>query len=189
MNIISKTILFSLLGLLLFGGITLWIMRMNTQTRWNRQNNAVEAVFQRQKVAHDEMWKVIKTQMGLKDDLREMTFAAMEAYAERGKSQSGTQWLWLQESFPQLNQTGAADFYQKLSNIISDQNAKFSAIRNDVVTVTNEYNNFVTNSWTQFFLSAEQCKTKTARIITSGVTNKAAESGEDNLEWLENKPK
>ncbi len=189
MNLITKAILFGGIALLLIGGITLWVMRMNTQTQWNRQNNAVEAVFQKQKVAHDEMWKVIKTQMGLKDELRDITMAAMQAYSERGKSYSGTQWLWLQEQFPQLNQTGSSEFYQKLSNIISDQNGKFTAIRNDVVMVTNEYNNFVTNSWTQFFLSAEQCKTREAKIITSGVTNRAAESGEDNLDWLENKNK
>lgn len=183
----TKAIVIGFLALIVGGIAVYFIARMNVQTEWNRMNNATNAVFQRQKIAHDEMWKVIKTNMGLKDDLREITFKAMEAYAERGKSQSGTQWLWLQESFPQLNQTGAADFYQKLSNIISDQNGKFTAVRNEVVYATNEYNNFVTNSWRQLFLTAEQCKTREAKIITSGVTNRAAETGEDDLEWMNKK--
>lgn len=187
MSVINKTILFSLLGLLLIGGITIFVMRMNVQTQWNRQNNAVEAVFHRQKTVHDEMWKTIKQQMGLKDELRETTFKAIEAYQERGKAQGNAQWLWLQEQFPNLDQTGQKDFYMRLANVISDQNAKFTSIRNDVVTVTTEYNNFVTNSWTQLFLSADQCKTKSPKIITSGVTNQAAETGEDNLEWMNKK--
>ena len=181
---INKVIVFAFLGLIVAGVAAYFIARMNVQTTWNQMNNATNAAFERQKVAHDEMWKTIKSNLGLKDELRDVTFKAMEAYAERGKSQSGAQWLWLQEQFPQLNQTGMSDFYQKLANIISDQNGKFTSVRNEVIYTTNEYNNYVTNSWRQMFLTSEQCKTRKAKIITSGVTNKAAETGEDDLEWM-----
>lgn len=175
---------FALILIILFG---VFIGYMNTQSKWNMMNNATNAAFERQKVAHDEMWKVIKTNMNLRDELREVTFKAIEAYAERGKTQTNADFLWLKENYPNLNQTGAADFYQKLANIISDQNGKFTSVRNDVIFATNEYNNFVTNSWTRLYLNAEQCKTRDAKVITSSLTQEAVESGRDDLEWLDKK--
>jgi hypothetical protein len=66
----NKAIIIGFLTLIVGGIAVYFIARMNVQTEWNRMNNATNAVFQRQKIAHDEMWKVIKTNMGLKDDLR-----------------------------------------------------------------------------------------------------------------------
>lgn len=157
---------------------------MNVQAQWARLDNSTDAVFDRQRATHDEMWKVVKSQMGLKDEQKEMYLAALTAYQERGKATSNASWVWLQESFPQLNQTGAPAFYQQLANTIADQNGKLTSIRNDVITVTQSYNDFVTNPYNQFFLSADQEKKRESRIITSGVTNEAARTGEDNLEWM-----
>lgn len=157
---------------------------MNTQAQWARLDNSTDAVFDRQRATHDEMWKVVKSQMGLKDEQKEMYLAALTAYSDRAKGTSNANWVWLQESFPQLNQTGAPAFYQQLANTIADQNGKLTSVRNDVITVTNEYNNFVTNPYNQIFLSADQEKKRESRIITSGVTNEAARTGEDNLEWM-----
>lgn len=167
--------------------LTLGIMYMNTQSKWNVQNNAVDAVFQRQKTAHDEMWKVIKTQFGLKDDVRAQFDNLVNTWGERSKSQSGAQWLWVQESMPNLS--GSTDFYKQIAQTVENQNGKFTSIRNDVVTVTNAYNDFVTNPWNQLFLFGSQENKRTFDIITSGVTNEAARTKEDNLEWMENNKK
>lgn len=183
MNTITKTILLGTILTVLFSILFGTCTYFNVQKQWAIHDNAAAAVFERQKVAHDEMWKVIKSKFGLKDDMKEMYFAAVNAYAERGKSYQNTTWVWVQENFPQLNQTGAADFYRELGNTIESQNAKFSSIRNDVVTVTNEFNNFVSDPYNQIFLSSQQEQKRESKIITSAVTNEAARTLEDNLDW------
>lgn len=180
----KRIVLFAALGAVVLFGIIAFISYMNVQATWNVKNNATVAVFDRQRAAHDEMWKVIKTQYGLKEDMKEITLKVVDSYVARGQAYGNSQWTWIQESYPQLNQTGSADFYRQLANTIADQNGKLTSIRNDVITVTNEYNNYVTNPWNQFFLFGDQEKTKESRIITSSVTENAAASGRDDLEWM-----
>jgi hypothetical protein len=171
-------------GSILLFAIIIGISYMNTQGKWNRLNNACNAVFEREQVAHDEMWKTIKAQYGLKDELKEITLSVVDSYVARGQAYQNSQWTWIQEEYPQLNQTGSADFYRQLANTISDQNGKFTSIRNDVITVTNEYNNYVTNPWNQFFLFGDQETPKSSKVITSTVTQNAAKTLTDDQEWL-----
>lgn len=173
-----------ILGSVLILAVICGIAYMNTQSTWNRLNNATNAVFDRQRVAHDEMWKTIKTQYGLKDELKDVTLKVVQSYVDRGQAYQNSSWTWIQEQYPQLNQTGSADFYRQLANTISDQNGKLTSIRNDVITVTNEYNNYVTNPWNQFFLFGEQETPKQSRVITSSVTDKAAQTLQDDNGWL-----
>lgn len=179
----KKVIAYVAIGTIALFAIIATVTYFNTQGQWARLNNAVNAVFDRQRVSHDEMWKVISSQYGLKDELKETTLAVVQSYVDRGAAYQNSSWTWIQEQYPQLNQTGSADFYRQLANTISDQNGKLTSIRNDVITVTNEYNNYVTNPWNQFFLFGSQEDIKQSRVITSSVTQKAADTLQDDMEW------
>lgn len=183
MNI--KTIItIAVTAFILLTGVSLFFTYMNVQGEYQRRNNSLQAAFDNQRVAHDEMWKVIKSKLNLKDELKQTTLQALEAYSKRGEAYSNASFVWVQESFPQLNQTGQADFYKQIAITIDSQNGKFTAVRNTIVFVTTEYNNFVTNPWNQFFLTSEQEQKKDSKIITSSTTDDAANTLQDDLKWM-----
>lgn len=183
---IKNIITIAFASLILLTGVTCFFSYMNVQTEYQRRNNALQAAFEKQKSFHDGMWKTLKMQFGLKEELKETTLKTLDAYSQRGEAYKNASFVWVTESFPNVGQTGQAEYLKNLAITIEAQNEKFTAVRDNIVFATNEYNNFVTNPWNQFFLSADQEQRKDSKIITSTVTDNAANTLKDDMEWMNN---
>lgn len=183
MNVKSIAII-ATISFILLTSVSLFFTYMNVQGEYQRRSNGLQAAFEKQKSFHDRMWKTLQTQFNLKKDLESTTMKMLEAYSQRGEAYKNASFVWIQESFPNVGQAGQAEYVNRLAITISAENQSFEAVRNNIIFATNEYNNFVTDPWNQFFLTTEQEQKKDSRIITSSTTEDAANSLQDDMQWM-----
>jgi hypothetical protein len=182
---IYQIVILAFIGFLLLSSATWVITRMNKIKQLRQFENTVEALVDKQASYFDSFWKSV-SQVAMVDT----AFAAQEqryydAWRDAISQTQNVQQAAQQSIIPMLfNQAGVSapnpEFKRNLMRVITDGHFTFEARRNDIIAVINQYNDFVTDPWLDFYFIDADKMDASDFIITSSRTNRAVETGEDN---------
>ena len=148
------------------------------------RNDAVEletafsAQVEANKSTHDKMWKILQQKAGISaqyaDDFKANFAAIMSNRYGNPDSRSPSMMLWIQEKNPEFS----IDLYKDLSRSVEALRTEFDMVQKKMIDIKRVHDNLrlkFPSSLAMFGKNELQLK-----LVTSGRTEKAFETGQDN---------
>lgn len=162
-----KTLLISILFVVLFLVGTVVIMYISYNNQYVRLKNSYEAQVSVDKAIYDEVWKVIKQQAGVSEKYAE-DFKGIytEIMNNRYKEGSGQMMQWITESNPNFDPS----LYKSLMATIESQRSKFTTNQKKLISINAELKNLVMVFPASLFLGSKEIPK--LELVTSSQTEK-----------------
>lgn len=138
--------------------------------------NEYEAQVEKDKLIHDEMWKIIQQQAGVTSNYAE-SFTKSYKEIMNARNYGGEMMKWIQESNPNFD----ASMHKQLMTSIETYRTKFTVVQTKLVSIHQELKNQLTLFPSRLFLVTIGGHTlPELNIVTSSRTGNAFLTGEDN---------
>jgi hypothetical protein len=135
-----------------------------------------EAQVDKDKLVHDEMWKILQSQAGVTSNYAE-SFTKSYKEIMQARNYGGELMKWIQESNPTFD----ASMHKKLMESIETYRTKFTVVQTKLISIHQEMKLLLTRRLSGFFLVTIGGYTlPELNIVTSGKTNENFRTGEDN---------
>lgn len=159
-----------LCGVAIFGkGVSVYNTNVDLSTKIEAKQKANEANF-------DAMWKKIAQVSQVSDKYKDGLKEVLIAYTGERKTESDQLLMnWIKEAVPQFD----SSIYKQINNIVVGSRDDFYKNQAILIDMSREQQNFIKKFPNNIFCTVLNIKPIEIKVVTSGKTDKAFESGKE----------